>query len=629
MYRVLYRKWRPAAFSDVVGQSHITDTLRHEIESGRLAHAYLFTGSRGTGKTTCAKILAKAVNCLHPRDGDPCNECEVCRGIDRGSILDVVEIDAASNNGVDNIRDLREEANFTPAVGKYRVYIIDEVHMLSTGAFNALLKTLEEPPEHVLFILATTEVHKLPATILSRCQRFDFMRIPIEEIANRLLYVAEREDFSLTPDAARLIGRLADGGLRDALSLLDQCAGVAGEEKTVTTDTVSAVAGLAGRDHLFELSRAVRQKDSAAALDCIERLHNASRDMERLCEELISHFRNLMLVKAMKSPGELLAYSDQEIDRLREEAAGFSMPGVLSCLRSLQDTLERLRSGASRRIEMEMLFLRLTTPSLDSDSDALLRRIADLESAVRALSGRTLGGGAQAATQSVVAEKGSNPAEIPLASAAPSLPTAPIRESEPSPTQTENGSLIDRAEEVAERYRLESLEEPPEDLAEPEETRKVPDRDHETNLESVPSETPVNMAKSSADTEKAQAGSEAASRPLERPNTGEDEHPFADWPDVVAMLGKKNPLMASVLRGSAAYLQGDLLLIDSRNAQFLDLIREGARNRSDIREAALAVTGRQFRLGPYRKEEQHPEADPFTVFVDRLRGTDAKINQSE
>ena len=244
-YQALYRKWRPQVFADVVGQEHVTRTLMNEVRTGRHSHAYLFTGSRGTGKTTCAKIFAKAVNCEHPVNGDPCNCCETCKGIDNGSILDVVEIDAASNNGVDNIREIRDEANFTPVGGKYRVYIIDEVHMLSTGAFNALLKTLEEPPEHVKFVLATTEVHKLPATILSRCQRFDFHRISPEDIAARLNYVAKEEHLDLTPGAANLIARLADGALRDALSILDQCIG---QGTSIDEATVNAVVGLAGRD---------------------------------------------------------------------------------------------------------------------------------------------------------------------------------------------------------------------------------------------------------------------------------------------------------------------------------------------------------------------------------------------
>lgn len=268
MYKVLYRKWRPQVFADVVGQPQVTITLKNELMAGRIAHAYLFTGSRGTGKTTCAKILAKAVNCLDLHDGDPCGNCEICRGIESGSVMDIVEIDAASNNGVDNIRMLREEANFTPAAAKYRVYIIDEVHMLSTGAFNALLKTLEEPPEHVIFILATTEVHKLPATILSRCQRFDFRRIPPQEIAGRLTYVAEQENAVLEEQAGLLLARLADGALRDALSLLDQCLG---RSKQVTLEVVQETVGLVGRDHLFALSEAVRGHDSSSALVRVQR----------------------------------------------------------------------------------------------------------------------------------------------------------------------------------------------------------------------------------------------------------------------------------------------------------------------------------------------------------------------
>lgn len=282
MYQALYRKYRPKVFSDVCGQEHITSTLLNEIRDGRVSHAYLFTGSRGTGKTTCAKILAKAVNCENSNNGEPCNECEMCRGLDDGTIYDVVEIDAASNNGVDNIRELREEANYTPSRGKYRVYIIDEVHMLSQGAFNALLKTLEEPPAHVIFILATTEVHKLPATILSRCQRFDFKRIQPETMAKRLEEVASMESISLTPEAAILISRIADGGMRDALSILDQCAG---RNEEINEELVSRVAGIAGREALYELSAAIADKDSGKALSIIADLHQNSYDMERLCVE--------------------------------------------------------------------------------------------------------------------------------------------------------------------------------------------------------------------------------------------------------------------------------------------------------------------------------------------------------
>ena len=380
MYQALYRKWRPQVFEDVSGQPQITATLKNEVIQGSVAHAYLFTGSRGTGKTTCAKILAKAVNCLHPHDGDPCNECSNCRGIDQGSILDVVEIDAASNNGVDNIRELREEAVFSPAVAKYRVYIIDEAHMLSQGAFNALLKTLEEPPAYVIFILATTEVHKIPATILSRCQRFDFRRIPMEDIAARLEFVAAQEKIALTHGAALLIARLGDGALRDALSLLDRCAG---SGAAVDEETVAKAAGLSGREYLHEIAAAVREKDFAAALRILGKLYDQSKDVERLCEELIGHFRSIMLLKSTGDAAALLNLPPDETEKLKTEAGDFSMETVLHVLDTLQGELETLRRSTSRRVEMEMCLLRLCSPEFDSSNAALLRRIAALEEKLR------------------------------------------------------------------------------------------------------------------------------------------------------------------------------------------------------------------------------------------------------
>lgn len=380
MYQVLYRKWRPQTFSDVYGQPMITAALKNELCTGRIAHAYLFTGSRGTGKTSCAKILAKAVNCLDPQQGDPCNRCDNCRGIDDGTILDVVEIDAASNNGVDNIRDLREEINFTPAVVRYRVYIIDEVHMLSAGAFNALLKTLEEPPAHVIFMLATTEVHKLPATILSRCQRFDFHRISPDDITARIRYIVEQEEFTVTDDAALLIARIADGSMRDALSLLDQCVSHTNE---ITADSVADAAGLAGREYLFEFSSAVKNGDGGSAIGLVGRLHEASRDMERLCAELIELYRNLMIIKSVPDPAGLIIVPPAEMEQLRSEAEHYELPVLLHCIDTLQNALEGLKAGASRRVAMEMTMLRLCSPELDSSTRSLLRRVHALESAVK------------------------------------------------------------------------------------------------------------------------------------------------------------------------------------------------------------------------------------------------------
>lgn len=379
MYRAFYRKYRPAAFTDVVGQGHITKTLENAVKTGKTSHAYLFTGSRGTGKTSCAKILAKAVNCLNSQNGNPCNECEICKGIDNGSILDIIEIDAASNNGVDNIRDLREEANFTPANAKYRVYIIDEVHMLSIGAFNALLKTLEEPPAHVIFILATTEVHKLPSTILSRCQRFDFKRIPPEDIAGRLKEVAAKENLNLADDGAVLIARIADGAMRDALSLLDRCSSYDG---VIDSAAVASSAGLAGREYIFELCDCIITKDAAKALEIVNRLYNDSCDMERLITELTSHFRNLMVSKAVKNFENMIICSQGEIDIIRQQSEKTTLATIMACIDVLTASAATMKQGANRRTSAELCIIRLCTPSLDSDMNAVLRRLNELESAV-------------------------------------------------------------------------------------------------------------------------------------------------------------------------------------------------------------------------------------------------------
>lgn len=367
MYQALYRKWRPVDFDDVSGQPHVTSTLKGEIECGRLSHAYLFTGSRGTGKTSCAKILAKAVNCLHPVNGNPCGECEICRGIGNGSILDVIEIDAASNNGVDNIRDLREEVNFTPVSAKYRVYIIDEVHMLSIGAFNALLKTLEEPPAHVIFILATTEVHKLPATVLSRCQRFDFKRISPEDICARLLYVAGKEGANLTEEAAMLIARVADGGMRDALSLLDRCLVRGG---TVDSQTVRDAAGLAGTEHLFEFSSFVANGDFAGALSLVTRLHNEACDIESLCTELTLHFRNLMVAKTVPDCGKLIVCSEQELKLIKQRAAELRLAKILECINTLCEASKSMKGASSKKIRLETAVVSMCSPLAGNESSA-------------------------------------------------------------------------------------------------------------------------------------------------------------------------------------------------------------------------------------------------------------------
>ncbi len=374
-YQALYRKYRPQTFSDVVGQEHITETLKNELAEGKTVHAYLFTGTRGTGKTSCAKILAKAVNCLNTKDGDPCLECESCRSIYEGENTDIVEIDAASNNSVDSIRELRDLISFAPSASKYRVYIIDEVHMLTISAFNALLKTLEEPPPHVVFILATTEVHKLPATILSRCQRFDFRRIDNEKICQRIQYIAEKEGLTVTDDAATLIAAAADGGMRDALSILDLCAS---SSKNIDEVTVESVCAMAGNDYLLELADAIKSHSTEEALLLIDRLHNSSVDMLRLLSELTSHYRDLMIVKTVKTKNKPVVCSASRLKALETQAESYDIRDIMYCIATLQAASAAMQTG-NRRSEMEMAVIRMCDPTLSTDLSALERRISALE----------------------------------------------------------------------------------------------------------------------------------------------------------------------------------------------------------------------------------------------------------
>ena len=400
MYQVLYRKWRPKTFADVVGQPHVTETLKNELITGRVAHAYLFTGSRGTGKTTCAKIFAKSVNCLHPVDGNPCGECEICRGIEDESIMDVTEMDAASNRKIEDIRDLLEEIRYTPAQAKYRVFIVDEVHMLTTEAFNALLKTLEEPPSYVIFILATTEPHKLPATILSRCQRFDFHRVTPQAICDRLKYIARQEGGDLDDEAGLMIARLADGGMRDALSLLDQAMG---KSRQVNALTVCETVGMAGSGYINEMAGDVARRDPAALMRLISELYANSKDMIRLCDELIGYFRSIMILCTVKDCDGLIVASEAELTELKQMASQFTAARAIEILNLLQASYEKMARGVNKRVEMETALIKIcgipdngtpaspppqpvgqpSSPNMTATLQSLLSRIESLERKVR------------------------------------------------------------------------------------------------------------------------------------------------------------------------------------------------------------------------------------------------------
>ncbi|MBR4628552.1 MAG: DNA polymerase III subunit gamma/tau [Ruminococcus sp.] len=442
MYKALYRKWRPMTFDDVISQQHTTDTLKNQIISGKTAHAYLFTGSRGTGKTTCARILAKAVNCRNMKDGNPCLECDICRDADSGALTDIVEIDAASNNGVDNIRDLRDAAVYTPDRGAYKVYIIDEVHMLSPGAFNALLKIMEEPPPYVKFILATTEIHKVPATIASRCQRYDFRRIKAEDIAARLKYIAQQEDISLTDDGAAMIAKLADGGMRDAVSLLDQCSVCA---EVIDAAAVSDTAGIAGRDHLYDMLEAINSSDTAKALSITGNLYNMSKDLSRLCEELIAQLRNIMLLKASpENAASLIVCMPDELERLKALAAAADLGTVMARLNALQECRERMQKVMNKRVEFEMALIRLcgnlSAPAVNTDNSEVLEKIRKLEERMASVRNAPQTGGAPAAPEVLTAR---NPAPD-----TEPQPTVDIRKLRP-----EDLVPCDRWEEIMEEFR--------------------------------------------------------------------------------------------------------------------------------------------------------------------------------
>ena len=432
-YTALYRKWRPRVFGDVKGQDHIVTTLQNQIRSERIGHAYLFCGTRGTGKTSVAKIFAKAVNCEHPEDGSPCGECPSCQQIQAGTSLNVVEIDAASNNGVENIREIRDQVQYPPTEGKYRVYIIDEVHMLSTGAFNALLKTLEEPPSYVIFILATTEVHKIPITVLSRCQRYDFRRITVDTIADRLKELTDAEGMAVEDRALRYVAKAGDGSMRDALSLLDQCAAFHYGE-TLTYENVLDVLGAVDNRVFRELFGALRNGQTKECILRLEEMVIQGRELSQFVADFIWFLRNLLILKTADEAEELLDMSEDNLKQLREDAALADENVLMRYIRVFSEVLNQIRFAAQKRVLVELAFIRLTKPEMEQSMDAVLERLERLE--------RQMEEGIPAAPwPGNMAGDGSQPA-LPQA-VQPQAPSLESREAEPRTVTLPKAQLED------------------------------------------------------------------------------------------------------------------------------------------------------------------------------------------
>ena len=583
MYRALYRKWRPQRFEDVVGQRAIVTALKNQITANRVGHAYLFTGVRGTGKTTCAKIFAKAVNCLHPVNGDPCGECEICRGIDNGSILDVVEMDAASNNGVDDIRDLRDETAYTPSACKYKVYIIDEVHMLSTAAFNALLKTLEEPPAHVIFILATTEIQKVPATILSRCQRYDFTRIGPEDIARRVEYIAGEEKLELTPDGAELIARLADGALRDALSILDTCAGVTAK---IDADVVRRMAGVTDRSYLFRISDALEAQDGAAALAQLAQLRQQSVDVKRLTEELIAHYRALMLAALPGGQALLSGVSPEEEALYLEKGPQLGQREAIRAIRALGSALEHMTRGSDQRIELELALFSLSEPPQQMQAVP-----------VQAVPARA------AAQPAVVQPFASAPAAQPFASA----PARPAPTAEPTPAQPQEAVPVQPAVPAASVPQTAVPEQAEISPAPAEETLPLPEEPPVQQTETpLPwEEPPVSVEQPAAPEPVQQPSVPPVQEKTADPVPGKSDKtvqegiaPFPYWEQVVQQLQEKDPMLYTYLRKSKAYFDGTRVLIDGGKT-FRDFIRANRDSQRLIKKLIANVSGVAVPIGPY------------------------------
>ena len=584
-YTAMYRRFRPTTFEEVKGQDAIVTTLKNQIRSDRIGHAYLFCGTRGTGKTSIAKLFAKSVNCEHPVDGSPCGECASCKAIAEGRSMNVVEIDAASNNGVDNIREIVNEVAYSPTEGKYRVYIIDEVHMLSAGAFNALLKTLEEPPSYVIFILATTEIQKVPATILSRCQRYDFTRIGPEDIAQRVEYIAGQEGLELSGEGAELISRLADGAMRDALSILDTCAGVTAK---IDADVVRRMAGVTDRSYLFHISDALEAQDAAAALAQLAQLRQQSVDVKRLTEELIAHYRALMLAALPGGQALLSGVSPEEEKLYLEKGPRMGQREAIRAIRALGNALEHMTRGSDQRIELELALFSLSEPPQ------------------------------QVAVQAVPAARPAVPAQEsprPFASA----PVKPFVSAPAASTPVQEPSVEPAPMQQSEPETVPQPVEPPKaEAAAPaeEELPPLPEEPPVTSEAPPPWDEPAPAAPPQREAPPAPAQEVSAAQPQPEPKpeytadpalnkprkvAAEGINPFPQWAEVIKLLQEQDPMLYTYLKKSKGYFDGTRVLIDGGKT-FRDFIRANKESQKLIKKLIAQVSGVAVPIGPYESK---------------------------
>lgn len=680
MYLALYRKYRPSTFDDVISQEHITTTLKNQIASGQIAHAYLFTGTRGTGKTSCAKIMAKAVNCLSPINGNPCGECEACRTIADGT-TDIIEIDAASNNGVDSIRQIRDEVIYTPIDCKYKVYIIDEVHMLSDSAFNALLKTLEEPPEHAIFILATTEYYKVPATILSRCQQFLFSKIDPAEAKKRLLEVAEKEGIDLTENAAALIARLSDGAMRDAWSLLDQCVSPGG---TVDEEKVRRCSGVADSGYLFAFSEAAAERDSVGALKLLDSLIAAGKDLPRLIEELSLHYRNLMITKA--AGNSFVKGSDEELEKYKRQCEKLSLDEIMRQVDLVSDSLDninRMKQTGQARLLTEQLLIRLCSPKLTFDGKSLAARLGAVESRLNGLSalgtlgasgGSNLFSSAQAerlSEKKLSSEADTLPDSVGAAfdkaqamTSSEKTPEAPLKKETADVSATDGRSPTEEAPPIVNDIPLPEL--PPwedgmfEEIPPPTEeygagfaAEPPPFIDYTDGLSDAPAA--LRPKENHANTEKTRKAREAgkggapesgdkAKNIGKETNAGESSEdkeakaelpiseadvelpegtpPLAQWNDIVSLL---TPASKNILKSATAYLYGGKIYVDAPTSA-LSMMKNGKRAEK-LRKAVADVMGGSFDIFtlPEKKRAEEKKEDLILPFLDKARAMGIEV----